>query len=167
MLRIIKRRLHFWRFYWRRGGIRRFFVLKRWESFCCRYRHIKYGWTSPEFRRQRLFEMFHGCPMDFYFGEGPIVPDPIDWWYDPDEDESDDYEQWWEDYMPGRLIYYYCLLCRRLRMRMIDTEISERFERTKRDDEEYNARENKGRAIFDIMTEERKFNDEDRQHFSH
>ena len=87
--------------------------------------------------------------------------------YDPDEDESDDYEQWWEDYMPGRLSYYDCLLGRRLRMRMIDTEISERFERAKRDDEEYNARENKGRAIFDIMTEERKFNDEDRQHFSH
>ena len=93
MLRLIKHRLHIWRIYYQRGGIGWFLLLKRWKSVCYRYRKIKWGWTSPEYRQDRLFEMFHGCPMDFYFGEGPIVPGPIDWWYASDEEESDNYEQ--------------------------------------------------------------------------
>ena len=128
MLRITKRRLHFWRFYWRRGGIGRFFVLKRWESFRCRYRHIKYGWTSPEFRRQRLFEMFHGCPMDFYFGEGPDVD--CEWCDEYCGRESNAYEQWWKnEYMPGRFIYYYFVLHRRFWLPRINTEIAKRYDR--------------------------------------
>ena len=55
--------------------------------------------------------------------------------------------------MPGRLIYYYVLLCRHLRIRPINTKISERRERAERDEEEYNDKQNKGRTIFDIMIE--------------
>ena len=160
MLRLIKRRLHLWRFCYRRGGIGWFFLPKRWEAVCRRYRYhktkIKWGWASPEYRRDRLFEMFHGMmPMDFYFNEGPVISDPIiHWWHDPDTDEPDDYEQWWEDYMPGRLIYYYVLLCCRLGIPTIDTEIRERSERAERHTEEHNERQNMGRMIFDMMMEE-------------
>ena len=73
--------------------------------------------------------------MDYYFNEGPVISEPIiHWWHEPDADESDDYEQWWEDYIPGRLVYYYVLLCHHFGFPMIDTEIWEtlRTRRTRR-----------------------------------
>ena len=100
--------------------------------------------------------MTHGMPMDFYFNEGVVLNEPIfDYWYDPGVDEPDDnYEQWWEDYIPGRLIYYYVLLCRRFRFSIDNTEVWERHERSERNAEEYNTRENMGRMIHDIMASE-------------
>ena len=94
MLRLIKHRLHIWRIYYQRGGIGWFLLLKRWKSVCYRYRKIKWGWTSPEYRRDELFEMFHGCPMDFYFNEGEVTEE---WWARQFGRISEEYEQWWED----------------------------------------------------------------------
>ena len=100
--------------------------------------------------------MIHGMPRDFFFNEGPVCNEPMcDYWYDPGAYEPDDYEEWWEDYMPGRLIYYYVLLCRRFRFSIGNTEMWQRRERTECRTEERDAYENIGRKIVDIMSEER------------